>query len=193
MAASNGAAQQDPMRSFTLDLLYPAVLGGMIVLLFMRIANFGLTLVTEPTTLFGILIASYYSIGFVNAKMIAHYNVSLFALDCISSALIFICLYVLGFSHDDQIPTDVHYVLFYFFLIGVMVSPILRRIFRGLKASRDRRTLMALSSTVFVLLALLNALGVDHLSWLTPIHVLTLLSTIFVIYLWDLGHRGVVT
>lgn len=188
---NDGAVTSDPVRSFTLDLLYPAVLGAMIVLLFMRIANFGLAPMTEPTTQFGIFIASFYSIGFVNAKMIAHYNVALAVLDVISSVLIFICLYMLGFSHD-QMPSGVNYVWFYILLSAVTFSPILRRIFRGERTIWSLRTWLGFGSTLIALLAVLNAIGIKHLSWLTPDHVLELLSVIFVIYLGHLWWRGVV-
>jgi hypothetical protein len=181
----------DPVRSFILDLLYPSMWGAMIALLFIRLADLRLAAITEPKTLFGIFLASFYGIGFVNAKMIAHYNRALAALDAISSALIFICFYVLGFSHD-QLSSGDNYVLFYIFLTAVMVSPIFRRTFRGERAFWSRRTLMALSSSVVVLLALLNAIGLECLSWLTPTRVLVLLSFIFAVYLLDLWKRGVV-
>ena len=50
----NAPVPPDPKRLFTLQLVYPAVLGAMMVLLFIHIAMIGITTsATEPATLFG--------------------------------------------------------------------------------------------------------------------------------------------
>jgi hypothetical protein len=184
------AQKMDPARSFSLDLLYPGVWGAMIVLLFLRIANFGIMSLTNVSTLFGILIAAHYGIGFVNARVIAHYNLALTLLDSISSVLIFVCFYLLGFS-QDRMPVSVDYFWFYIFLIAVTVSPILRRTVRTNQPFWTWRTVMALCSAGLVFLAFLNVVGTKYLSWLTPSWVLGLLCGIFAVYLLEVWHRGV--
>ena len=65
----NAPVPPDPKRLFTLNLAYPAVLGAMMVLLFIHIAMIGITTsATEPATLFGSTPRRLLYTGYLNAK-----------------------------------------------------------------------------------------------------------------------------
>jgi hypothetical protein len=179
----------NPLRLFTLDLLYPAVLGSMMVLLFLRLANFGQTAWIEATTIFGVVLAIYYALGFVIAKLAPTYSPLLALLDCVSSLLIFICFFILGFN-EQQIPgtgggqAPVNYQAFYWLLIVVSLSGPLRR-----KLSVGKVTLFEFRTVVALLGVALAGIGLFQ--WLTPRVIAISLLVLVGVYIVDLVCRGV--
>jgi hypothetical protein len=123
---STEPAEHRPLKIFVLDLLYPAVLGALIVFLFIRLAKSNLLGLTEPTTHFGIILVVFYVFGFLFAKLSLKYSPALAIMDCISSALMFVCFYMLGLS-EETIPHATNYRYFYVTLLLVVLSPLVRR------------------------------------------------------------------
>lgn len=190
---SGASVSDDPLKAFVLDLLYPAVLGSVIVLLFVRVANSVLDALSDSATYLAIILAIYYVFGFVSSKMILAYNSRVAALDCVNSVLIFLCFYLLGFSegtiHRSESPS-VDFFWLYLLLIFVFLSPYARRFILGERTLLTIRNVMTFLSTLIAVLALLGAKGVRFAAWLTPPMVVALLVIILVAYFFDLYLRG---
>jgi len=187
----NNAANH-PIRLLVLDLIYPAVLGAMVVLLFIRIAPTARAALHEPTTYFALIIGAYYSAGFVNAKIDNTYSFKLGALDLVSSVLIFVSFYLLGFAQDalpGQAAPSVNYLLFYTVLILTMLTPMFRRAARGQK--RPFRTAIAILALLVTAIGITQASGVAQLADATPGVVAAALSVIFTVYLVEMAVNGV--
>jgi hypothetical protein len=186
----NGAAPEThrPLKIFVLDLLYPAVLGALIVFLFIRLAKSSFSELTEPTTHFGIILAVFYAVGFLVAKLAPSYSPGLAFVDCSSSALMFICFYILGLS-EDKVPQSTNYRYFYVALLLVVLSPLVRRTI-VLGRRPHFRNGLAILSALIVVLPLLAEIAHGPFSWLTPSIMVDLLYLLLLLYFIDIYIRG---
>lgn len=183
------------LKSFILDLMYPAVLGSFIVLLFIHFAESGIESVLEPRTHFGIILAIYYVFGFLSSKLIDDYKTTIAILDLVSSMLIFVCYYILGFDGSLKgaiglVSPD--YTTLYMMLMIVSISPPLRRYleFETSRRSLDRRSLMSAAALVTALFGLANTCGWSAFAWATPLLIVLILYAILVWYIFDVSARG---
>jgi hypothetical protein len=187
--AAPGAEQPDPIKMILLDLLYPAVLGALIVFLFARLASGEMQALKEPSTHFGIILAVFYAAGFVAAKLSPKYILPLAAVDLLSSVLMFVCFYILGLSQET--PSAVNYRNFYIVLLIVVLSPMLRRtIVLGHKPHFRHR--LAITAAVIVVLALLVEIAHGPFTWLTPPVIAALLYGLLVVYFIHIRVGGIV-
>jgi hypothetical protein len=183
-------ATHRPLKLFVLDLLYPAVLGALIVFLFIRLAKSDFSALTEPTTHFGIILGVFYAFGFLAAKLSSNYSWRLAFVDCLSSILMFICFYALGLS-EDKAPQFTNYRNFYIALLLVVLSPLLRRtIVHGHRPHFTGG--LAIVAVVVVGLALLAQIAPGPLSWLTPPIVAGLLYFMLLLYLIYICVGGII-
>jgi hypothetical protein len=187
MAMTENNAANNPIRLLVLDLIYPAVLGAMIVLLFTRIAPTAVAALQAPPTYFAFIIGAYYAAGFVNAKIDASYSSKLGALDFISSILIFVSFYLLGFAQEGQ-PTPVNYRLFYVVLVLQLLTPMFRRAAAGRR--RPFRTGIGLLALIVTLVGIAAAYGIERLAWATPDVVAAALGVILLAYLVEMAISG---
>jgi hypothetical protein len=184
-------AAHRPLKIFVLDLLYPAVLGALIVFLFIRLAKSDVLLgLTEPTTHFGIILVVFYAFGFLFAKLSSKYSPGLAFVDCFSSALMFVCFYILGLS-EERTPHDTNYRNFYIAMLLVVLSPPLRRAIL-LGNWRHFRNVLAMLTILLVGAALLAEIVHGPLRWLTPPIVAGLLYLLLLIYFIHVGSKGIV-
>jgi hypothetical protein len=183
-------AAHRPLKIFVLDLLYPAVLGALIVFLFIRLAKSNLLGLAEPTTHFGIILVVFYAFGFLFAKLSSTYSPGLAFVDCFSSALMFVCFYTLGLS-EEATPHDTNYRNFYIAMLLVVLSPPVRRAI--LLGGRPHfRNILAVLTALLVGLALLAEIVHGPLQWLTPPIVAGLLYVLLLIYFIHVGSKGIV-
>jgi hypothetical protein len=184
-------AEHRPLRIFVLDLLYPAVLGALIVFLFIRLAKSNLLGLTEPTTHFGIILVVFYAFGFLFAKLSSKYSPGVAFVDCFSSALMFVCFYILGLS-EETIPHATNYRYFYGALLVVVLSPPVRRAI--LLGGRPHfRNALAILTALLVAVALLAEILYGPPQWLTPPTVAALLYLLLLIYFIHVCSKGIVT
>jgi hypothetical protein len=188
--AAWGAEAPDPLKMFLLDLLYPAVLGALIVFLFARLASSDLQALKEPSTHFGIILAVFYAAGFIAAKLSPKYTLALATVDFLSSVLMFICFYILGLSQETP-SAAVNYRNFYIVLLIVVLSPMLRRAIMLGHRPHFRHGL-AIAAAVIVVLALLVEIAHGPFTWLTPPVIAALLYGLLVVYFIHIRVGGIV-
>jgi hypothetical protein len=184
-----GTEKPDPRKMLLLDLLYPAVLGALIVFLFARLAAGDLQTLEDPSTNFGVILAVFYAAGFVAAKLTPQYKWSVAAVDFLSSILMFVCFYILGLSQETLQP--VNYRHFYIALLIVVLSPMLRRII-VLGHRPHFRHGLAVTAAAIVVLALLVDITHGPLPWLSPTVIALLLYVLLVIYFIHIRIGGIV-
>ena len=178
------------LKMFVLDLLYPAFLGAMIVFLFLRLAKSGTAALAEPTTHFGIILAIFYALGFVAAKLSPKYTWPLALVDCLSSFLMFVCFYILGLSEENPAGA-VSYRHFYIALLLVVLSPTARRIIT-LGHRPHPRNGLAIAAAAIVVLALLVDIAGGPFGWLSPLMMAALLYGLLAVYLMLIRTGGIV-
>jgi len=189
-SAALGAETPDPLKMLLLDLLYPAVLGALIVFLFARLASSDMQALRDPSTHFGIIIAVFYAAGFVAAKLSPKYILALAAVDFLSSILMFICFYILGLSQETP-SSAVNYRNFYIALLVVVLSPTLRRaIVLGHRPHFRHR--LAIAAAVIVVLALLAEITHGPFAWLMPPVIAALLYGLLAVYFIHIRIGGIV-
>jgi hypothetical protein len=183
------SAEHRPLKIFVLDLLYPAVLGALIVFLFIRLAKSKFLGLTEPTTHFGIILVVFYAFGFLFAKLSSKYTPSLAFMDCFSSGLMFVCFYILGLS-EETVPHATNYRRFYVTLLFVVLSPLVRRAI--LVGGRPHlRNGLAILTALLVAAALLTEIVHGPLQWL-PSLMAGLLYFLLLIYFIHVLSKGIV-
>ncbi len=134
------------MKDFALGLLYPAILGSMIMMLFLRFAEHGASMISEPETLFGLLVAAFYSLGFIHSNSSTPYTGWLCVVDCFSSLMIFVCYDALGLNDLDA-TTPANFQWLYWPLLPVVSTPVLRRFAAGnYRAFGDRKDWFSVAS-----------------------------------------------
>lgn len=173
------------IRILLLDLIYPAVLGTMIVLLFLRVTTFGIQAMVEPTTYLGLLVAIYYSIGYVRTKVLTdiQYKIIAAILDAVNSLAIFICFFILGFS-EIRLPSQgtayTNFLILYLTLMYIFVAPVLLRfLVLNRKIDLQKRNVMC------YLLILISILGImSELEFLISVSAWLIVAAYYLIFMW---------
>jgi len=99
-------SEYEKSRILNLDLLYPAVLGSLLFMMFLRFANQGWLAFSEAGTWLGVVVAVFFSIGFLNAKLDSNYGLSDSLMDLLSSIIVFLAYFLLNFAELDASKTD---------------------------------------------------------------------------------------
>jgi hypothetical protein len=178
-----------PEQTLVLDLLYPAVLGAMIVFVFFRFAASGIVeALTQPPFHFGVILGVFYALGFVTARLSPKYNGLLALVDFVSAILMFICFYTLGLN-EEKMSQQPNYGHFYWALLLVVLSPMIRRFISFGREPHFRNRLSILAAAV-VGLALAGQVALERFSWLTPWIVVILLYLMLLAYVLHIPVRG---
>lgn len=149
-------------RIFAIDLVYPAVLGSLIVLIFLRISYNGFQAFSQAGTLIGICVALFFCAGFVNSKLTPRYGPALAALDIFSVCVVFVCFYFLNFNEFEASmisDTAVRYDVVYFTIFLIACLPSLRRYAVGHFSWLDFRNALAALLAVLAFLAMADVVG----------------------------------
>lgn len=185
--------EYEKSKILNLDLLYPAVLGSLLFMMFLRFASQSWLALHDAGTWLGIIVAVFFSIGFLNAKLDGNYGLSDSLVDLFSSIVVFLAYFLLNFAELEASKTADSNIKFghvYWVMLIAAILPFLRRWLGGTLVWNDRKN-------VFVLVAVIPlALGIavekGHLSsvaFVSPWGIVATLGIISIIYVWQLARR----
>ncbi len=184
----------DLKKALVLDLIYPAVLGTMIVLIFLTLTESFFVRIVEPPIIIAIIVAIYYCMGFLRAKSIEDdsYGISNAGFDFANAIAIFGVYHNLGINSapgGQALPNPMNEPVLPFFLTFIFMAPIiLRQIIDGEFDPWHRRNLICyafLLVTAYAYWSPSQFLGAMTANWLAGLY-----SVIFLLYLIDLFVKG---
>ncbi|UWQ31639.1 hypothetical protein K3555_13660 [Leisingera sp. M527] len=182
------------MKTFALGLVYPAVLGTMMVLLFTHLAAAGMRALQQIPFLFGVLIFAFYSFGFIHSSRVTPYGRPVFLLDLFGSVLIFFCYYFLGIDSltaPDR-SENLSYRSFYVVLLFVVISPSVRRqLLPNSKLGPTKRDAISALAVLTVSGGITEQLGVSFFQFLQPHLVLAILFGCLTWYIVQISKEGI--
>ena len=186
-------SEYEKSRILNLDLLYPAVLGSLLFMMFLRFANQGWLAFSEAGTWLGVVVAVFFSIGFLNAKLDSNYGLSDSLMDLLSSIIVFLAYFLLNFAELDASKTDDSNISFghvYWIMLIAAVLPFLRRWLGGTLLWNDRKNMFVLASVIPLALGIVIEWGyLSAVAFLSPGGMAATLVVISAIYVWQLAKR----
>lgn len=173
-----------------LDLVYPAILGSLLFMFFVRLATQGTSAFQDAGTWLGLIAAVFFSLGFLNAKVDTNYQKSDAALDTLSSLLVFVNFFLLKFAETDPLKTSDTKINFWLVYLAFLFSTLLPFFRRWLGDSfrwDDYRNYLLLLALVALFSGILIDSGVS--SWFngfSPWTIVIVLGVLCLIYAWAL-------
>lgn len=150
------------MRSFALGLFYPAILGTLIVMLFVPITNDWYSALKTSQFQLGLLIAAFFSVGFVHSDAVTEdqYCGWHFVFDCTNAILVFLSYSTLGLGNLSPVIESGIGVSWPVFLLLAFISimPYLRRVvLAGDRSLSDLRNQICFGATLVAVLGLIHS------------------------------------